>query len=216
MAPSGAHEAPTMERHAFTTWDDFFSFMEEYQQRTGQVRELLRLLEDAAVLHKLRGDAAKANARWNGVQPSECQARVNATLQLCDDSSYRIRVTKMYLVHNHPLGANVEQTEAAASGSAETDAAKRRRVGRPRKYPRPDEAPDASAARYTTTEHVPTMADVRSFLERVDLARSHQQRQLQSVEERLASYVNEFAAQDGNAAKIFVDDEVWDAYTEMD
>uniref|UniRef100_H3GWG3 ZSWIM1/3 RNaseH-like domain-containing protein n=1 Tax=Phytophthora ramorum TaxID=164328 RepID=H3GWG3_PHYRM len=239
MAPSGAYEAPTMERHAFTTWDDFFFFMEEYQQRTGQsfsrrsatsVKTRNQVLASIAVSgrplpspllpesfldysrtlqcsHKLRGDAAKANARWNGVQPSECQARVNATLQLCDDSSYRIRVTKMYLVHNHPLGANVEQTEAAASGSAETDAAKRRRVGRPRKYPRPDEAPDASAARYTTTEHVPTMADVRSFLERVDLARSHQQRQLQSVEERLASYVNEFAAQDGNAAKIFVDDE---------
>ncbi|KAL4146863.1 hypothetical protein PRNP1_010619 [Phytophthora ramorum] len=244
MAPSGAYEAPTMERHAFTTWDDFFSFMEEYQQRTGQsfsrrsatsVKTRNQVLASIAVSgrplpspllpesfldysrtlqcsHKLRGDAAKANARWNGVQPSECQARVNATLQLCDDSSYRIRVTKMYLVHNHPLGANVEQTEAAASGSAETDAAKRRRVGRPRKYPRPDEAPDASAARYTTTEHVPTMADVRSFLERVDLARSHQPRQLQSVEERLASYVNEFAAQDGNAAKIFVDDEKFKAH----
>lgn len=52
------------------------------------------------------------------------------------------------------------------------------------------------------------MADVRDFLERVKRLRSSQRESLQSVEERLAAYVNEFAALDGNAAKIFVDDEV--------
>ncbi|KAF1782152.1 hypothetical protein GQ600_20362 [Phytophthora cactorum] len=52
------------------------------------------------------------------------------------------------------------------------------------------------------------MADVRAFLERVKRVRSSQRDVLQSVEERLATYVNEFAALEGNAAKIFVDNEV--------
>ncbi|KAF4130008.1 hypothetical protein GN958_ATG20801 [Phytophthora infestans] len=88
--------------------------------------------------HKLRGEAARAHVRWNREQPSECQARINATLQLCEDGQYRIRVTKASLVHNHPLGGGAVAVSAAASMasastlqpgvSPETQQTKRRRM----------------------------------------------------------------------------------------
>jgi hypothetical protein len=138
---------------------------------------------------------------------------VNATLQLCEDGKYRIRVTKVNLQHNHPIGENVSFVRApqtAASAQEEGQVAKRRRVGRPPKNPSVYELSEAAArqAEAATASRVPTMADVCNFLERVKRTRSLQPGGLQSVEERLAAYVNEFAAQEGNAAKIFVDDEV--------
>ncbi|ETM32090.1 hypothetical protein, variant 2 [Phytophthora nicotianae] len=167
--------------------------------------------------HKLRGEAARPHARWNGEQPSECQARINATLQLDEDGKYRIRVTKASLLHNHPLGGGATHISAALSTataspsqsgvSQETQQTKRRRVGRPRKYYRSDEGEATTRKASTDMTHLPTMADVRAFLERVKRVRSSQRDVLQSVEERLATYVNEFAALEGNAAKIFVDNE---------
>jgi hypothetical protein len=127
---SRLYAAPPMERREFSSWDEFFSYMEEYQQKTDQVRcppspppccsppsnctntlqtfsrrtatsvktrnqvlmsaagagralpsqllpesflDYVRMLQCS---HKLRGQAARSSARWNGVQPSECQARV--------------------------------------------------------------------------------------------------------------------------------------------
>ncbi|POM59186.1 hypothetical protein PHPALM_32123 [Phytophthora palmivora] len=251
--------APPMERHDFSSWDEFFGYMEEYQQRTHQtfsrrsatsVKTRNQVLASIAnsgrplpspllpesfldytrmlqCSHKLRGEA-RSHARWNGEQPSECQARVNATLQLGDDGNYRIRVTKASLQHNHPIdgatpistsntappvtSGSTGQAESMASG--QSPAIKRRRVGRPRKHPLPDEiaakATTNQVAKQGDTEvpHVPTMEDVRVFLERVKSVRMNQRDVMQSVEQRLAAYVNEFAALDGNAAKIFVDDEV--------
>ncbi|KAG6957925.1 hypothetical protein JG687_00009689 [Phytophthora cactorum] len=242
--------APPIERRDFASWDAFFAYMEEYQQRThqtfsrrsatsvktrnqvlasiaGSSRPLPSPLLPESFLdytrmlqcsHKLRGEAARAHTRWNGEQPFECQARVNATLQLGEDGNYRIRVTKASLLHNHPLGgatpvSAMPPTTAGSvvqsGASPKTQLAKRRRGGRPRKYPRPDEA-EAKSTRKSSTDmtHLPTMADVRAFLERVKRVRSSQRDVLQSVEERLATYVNEFAALEGNAAKIFVDNEV--------
>ncbi|OWZ17256.1 hypothetical protein PHMEG_0008828 [Phytophthora megakarya] len=246
-------QAPPMERLNFLSWDEFFAYMEEYQQRTHQTfsrrsatsvktrNQVLtsiansgrplpspllpeRFLDYTRMLqcsYKLRGDA-RTHARWNGEEPSECQARVNATLQLGDDGNYRIRVTKASLLHNHSVdGATLLPAASASvpSGSSGYDSIsqmqnqapdiKRRRVGRPRKYPLPDEiaAKATNHAAKQDAEHVPTMEDVRAFLERVKRVRSNQREVLQSVEQRLAAYVNEFAALEGNAAKIFVDDE---------
>lgn len=99
-----------------------------------------------------------------------------------------------------------------ASGQEDLSlAAKRRRVETQRKPDERQEGTSSHTERQTTKEaqqRVPTMADVRMFLERVEISRSNQPGAGQSVEERLAAYVNEFAAQEGNAAKIFVDNEV--------
>ncbi|KAG6951799.1 hypothetical protein JG688_00013582 [Phytophthora aleatoria] len=242
--------APPIERRDFASWDAFFAYMEDYQQRTHQtfsrrsatsVKTRNQVLASIAgsgrplpspllpesfldytrmlqCSHKLRGEAARAHTRWNGEQPFECQARVNATLQLGEDGNYRIRVTKASLLHNHPLGEDATPVSAMppttagsvvqSGASPKTQLAKRRRGGRPRKYPRPDEA-EAKSTRKSSTDmtHLPTMADVRDFLERVKRVCSSQRDVLQSVEERLATYVNEFAALEGNAAKIFVDNE---------
>ncbi|KAJ8542541.1 hypothetical protein ON010_g12272 [Phytophthora cinnamomi] len=243
-------EAPAMARREFASWDEFFAYMEEYQQRTHQsfsrrsatsVKTRNQVLTSIAksgrtlpspllpesfldytrmlqCSHKLRGDAGRTHARWNGEQPSECQARVNATLQLADDGRYHIRVTKLSLLHNHPVGGNARLVSAAVTATATPPAeredpsvaAKRQRVGRPSTYPRPDEVPGgAPSARHSADaqQRVPTMADVRMFLERVEISRSNQPGAGKSVEERLAAYVNEFASQEGNAAKIFVDNE---------
>ncbi|GMF17673.1 unnamed protein product [Phytophthora fragariaefolia] len=145
------------------------------------------------------------------------------THQLGDDGKYHIRVTKTNLLHNHPLENATPVPAAGASAAASTAsvaatagdqslAAKRRRVERPGVLPPPDEQPEGAlgtAARRSaeTQRRVPTMADVRRFLERVEIARINQPGAGQSVEERLAAYVNEFATQDGNAAKIFVDEQ---------
>ncbi|ETM32089.1 hypothetical protein, variant 1 [Phytophthora nicotianae] len=235
--------APPMERRDFVSWDDFFAYMEEYQQCTHQTfsrrsatsvktrNQVLasiagsgrplpspllpeRFLDYTRMLqcsHKLRGEAARPHARWNGEQPSECQARLD------EDGKYRIRVTKASLLHNHPLGGGATHISAALSTataspsqsgvSQETQQTKRRRVGRPRKYYRSDEGEATTRKASTDMTHLPTMADVRAFLERVKRVRSSQRDVLQSVEERLATYVNEFAALEGNAAKIFVDNE---------
>ncbi|KAG3159410.1 hypothetical protein PI124_g8296 [Phytophthora idaei] len=241
--------APPIERRDFASWDAFFAYMEDYQQRTHQtfscrsatsVKTRNQVLASIAgsgrplpspllpesfldytrmlqCSHKLRGEAARAHTRWNEEQSFECQARVNATLQLSEDGNYRIRVTKTSLLHNHPLGgatpvSAMPPTTAGSvvqsGASPKTQLAKRRRGGRPRKYSRPDEA-EAKSTRKSSTDmtHLPTMADVRAFLERVKRVRSSQRDVLQSVEERLATYVNEFAALEGNAAKIFVDNE---------
>ncbi|KAG3111325.1 hypothetical protein PI125_g9227 [Phytophthora idaei] len=241
--------APPIERRDFASWDAFFAYMEDYQQRTHQtfscrsatsVKTRNQVLASIAgsgrplpspllpesfldytrmlqCSHKLRGEAARAHTRWNEEQSFEGQARVNATLQLSEDGNYRIRVTKTSLLHNHPLGgatpvSAMPPTTAGSvvqsGASPKTQLAKRRRGGRPRKYSRPDEA-EAKSTRKSSTDmtHLPTMADVRAFLERVKRVRSSQRDVLQSVEERLATYVNEFAALEGNAAKIFVDNE---------
>ncbi|RLN96960.1 hypothetical protein BBJ28_00000708 [Nothophytophthora sp. Chile5] len=208
-APERTWKAPGMERRDFDSWQEFGEYMTEYQQRTKQV---------------------------------------NATLQLGGDGKYHIHVTKLHVVHNHPLdepatGTDSEATTTAATESVTTTTeatatsatnsvgtslatptpsrppparapapraaprpepqgtAKRRRVGRP---PRASATPPPAV---TTASQVPTMTDVRQFLERVERVRSQQRGLVQSVEERLASYVNEFAAQDGNVAKIFVDDQ---------
>ncbi|KAE9012834.1 hypothetical protein PF011_g8743 [Phytophthora fragariae] len=242
-------EAPTMERHEFISWDEFFAYMEDYQQRTHQsfsrrsatsVKTRNQVLASMAksgrpipspllpesfldytrmlqCSHKLRGDAVQAHARWNGEQPSECQARVNATLQVGDYGKFYIRVTKVSLLHNHPVGgdakpvyaATVHTPTSAATGGQEDPSlvAKRRRVDAQRKPEERQEDASSHAARQATkdAQRVPTMADVRMFLERVEITRPSQAGAGQSVEERLAAYVNEFAAQSGNAAKIFVD-----------
>ncbi|KAK1930789.1 Zinc finger SWIM domain-containing protein 3 [Phytophthora citrophthora] len=172
--------------------------------------------------HKRQGKA-RSQARWNGEEPSECQARVlssfytdktieiliceiNATLQLGDNGHYCIHVTKVSLLHNHPLDSDAPapSTSASQSGLVVPDQViKRRRVGRPRKV----YESEATTQDDAEVPHVPTMADVRGFLERVKRVRLNQPDALHSVEERLASYVNEFAALEGNAAKIFVDEE---------
>ncbi|RLN83688.1 hypothetical protein BBJ28_00012019 [Nothophytophthora sp. Chile5] len=249
-------------------------------------RDYTRMLQCAhQSSRKATGESGRMHARWNGVQSSECQARVrvapatkrcnrmlrlmqtvdmrvclvcgkvNATLQLGGDGKYHIHVTKLHAVHNHPLGEPATATDSevatatatepvpattGATATSATDsvsdsvstspaaptpsrpprapapraaprpepqgAAKRRRVGRP---PRASASPPPAA---TTASQVPTMTDVRQFLERVERVRSQQRGLVQSVEERLASYVNEFAAQDGNVAKIFVDGQCLDVY----
>ncbi|KAL3660450.1 hypothetical protein V7S43_019087 [Phytophthora oleae] len=229
--------APPMQRVDFASWNDFFAYMEEYQQRTHQTfsrrsatsvktrnqvlasiassgRNLPSPLLPESFLdytrmlqcsHKRQGEP-RTQARWNGEEPSECQARINATVQLGDDGNYRIHVTKVSLLHNHPLGgdAAAPSSSAGQSGLVVPDPLiKRRRVGRPRKVYEFEATTQGNAE----APHVPTMADVRGFLERVKRVRSNQPDVLQSVEERLASYVNEFAALEGNAAKIFVDEE---------
>lgn len=243
-----------MEQTRFATWDAFSAFMDAYQKRTNQVFSRRSTTSIKTRNHVLRAAAASGKkiptpllpesfldydrtlqcahksedasnqVRWNGEQLSECQAKVVATLQRCEDKVYRICVTVLRLVHNHPIegadslsgvatpapGSSARRaTPAAPTQQASTpppatarspvdgQAAKRRRVGRPRTAPETSEPPVP----------VPSMADVRSFLKRVERVRAQQPGIVPTIEERLASYVNEFAAQDGNVAKIFVDDQ---------
>ncbi|KAF4316606.1 hypothetical protein BBO99_00008304 [Phytophthora kernoviae] len=68
------------------------------------------------------------------------------------------------------------------------------------------QAPDMEKRQFKSWEAFFTYMD--EYQQRTtQRVRARQPGLVQSVEERLASYVNEFAAQDGNVAKIFVDDQ---------
>lgn len=166
--------------------------------------------------HRNRGKAARPHTYSNEEAPFECYAKIIATLQLVEDGNYRVCVTKVNLLHNHPLtGHSTPASAVLRTPSAvlsETHSTKRRRTVRSQSNLEFDETKIQAQASLELTD-VPTMADVREFLQRVKKMHLTQRDVPQSVEERLVTYVNEFAALDGNAAQIFIDDEVLSSIT---
>ncbi|KAL8006443.1 putative Zinc finger, SWIM-type [Plasmopara halstedii] len=175
-------------------------------------QDYMRVLQCA---HKIREGEARLHTHWNEEGPAECQAKISATLQLVENGNYRVRVTKMNLHHNHPITRTATSAPAAPPQSNavvyEMPSAKRQRMDHSRSYLESDDSRHSTQSSLDKP-HVPTMADMRTFLQHVKM-RVDQRNSLQSVEERLFTYVNEFAAINGNAARIFIDDEVLSSIT---
>lgn len=130
--------------------------------------------------------------------------QINATLKQESNDTYRIHVTKAFLVHNHPLAIHREHPpwippEPRANANAVDPA-----PSRLSSVPLDSVAVSPSKRqRVETEEEAPTMS-LRDFLARM---KSHQSGD-STVETRLARYVKEFDEVEGNVAKIFVDDQV--------
>jgi len=126
-------QAPRMPRRVFATWVDFFAFLEEYQARTSQVftrrtgtsvkarnltlaaagKGTAALIPEhyeqySRTLHctGYKVSAEGKRKRRDGESFAECKAQINATLKQEANGTYRVHVTKAFLVHNHPLATD--------------------------------------------------------------------------------------------------------------